>query len=131
MRKIVVMLAAVLATCATGPPADTYVAESSPWAQSLKWTHWAAADRFQSLELIVKSDRDGVDLPIDGAAVVAEFEHGSPEECPRRHTVTGTVRILERLATQVRARVDASMKCPGEEAVAFKGDFAFDVKVPP
>ena len=132
----------LLASCAGGTDVQRYEADFGAWALELTWTHhWepVQADpviktrqgRFESLKLVLNPRRSGDDLPIDGEAVAATFEHGGLGSCPRSHRVTGTVRLLERRATDVRARVDAVMHCPDGEPVALKGEFEFDTKVPP
>ncbi len=134
MRLRSLFLAAIAlagGSCADVPKSHVYEAEYSAWAVELKWTHRGERSQFESLELVLKSDRIGEDLAIDGTAARGTFQHGGADWCPKPHRVTGTVRLLENAATAVQARIDAVMRCPDAEPVALKGEFAFDVKVPP
>lgn len=134
MRQSSVLLALMAlagGSCAGVPDAHVYEAEFSAWAVELKWTHRVERSQFESLELVLKPDRIGEDLAIDGTAVRGTFQHGGADWCARPHRVTGTVRLLENAAAAVRARLDAVMHCPDAEPVTLKGEFAFDVKVPP
>lgn len=132
-RRLILVVAPILflASCGGAGIGNRYEAEFSPWAMSLRWMHRSESDRFESLELVLKPNRMGEDLKIDGEAVHATYEHGAPDECPRFHQVEGTLRLLQHNTSEVRARVDAVMRCPGAEPVALKGEFAFEVKVPP
>ncbi|HEU4333972.1 MAG TPA: hypothetical protein VFT32_05700 [Candidatus Eisenbacteria bacterium] len=131
----------LLTSCAGGSDVQRYEAEFGAWALELTWRHdgeapqapdsKAGSYRFESLKLILDPKRSGEDLPIDGESVTATFEHGGRRSCTRPHRVTGTVRLLERRATDVRARVDAVMHCPDGEPATLKGEFTFETKVPP
>lgn len=141
-RKFLAVMALAGASCADVPDSHRYEAEYSAWAMELAWTHrWTlpteAPDaktgryRIEMLKLVFRPNRVGEDLKIDGEAVIGTFVHGGEDWCLKAHRVAGTVRLLEHGATQARARVDAVMDCPGTPPAALKGEFAFDVKIPP
>ena len=140
-RRLILAAFVLLGASCAGPwKAYRYEAETGPWGVRLVWTHnWKPADagdktcqgRFESLELILPYNRRGEDLRIDDQAVAATFEHGARASCSKPHRVEGVVRVLDYGATDVRARVNAVMHCPDAEPIALKGEFKFDVKVPP
>ena len=141
-RLVLAALALLGASCAGSSDVQRFEADFGPWALELTWQHhWEPLQsgpatktcqaRFESLELILDPGRMGEDLAIDNEKVSATFLHGGMTTCSRPHHVTGTVRLLERRATNVRARVDALMHCPDAPPVALKGDFTFETKVPP
>ena len=121
----------LLSSCASNAEVARYEAEYSAWKLALTWTHRFPERRFESLELIVDPSKRDMDLPIDGQVVIADYQHGGDPRCPRAHSVDGTLRLVELGGSQVRARLDARLKCPGGETVPLKGDFTFDVKTPP
>ena len=135
-------LALAGASCIGNRDYHVYEAEYSAWAMELSWTHnfedpTGGSDgssgrfRFTTLKLVLKPNRVGEDQKIDGEAVVGTYQHGGLDWCLKPHRVTGTIRLLELGATDVRAFVDAVMDCPGAEPVALKGEVRFETKVPP